>query len=249
MTPEVLAFAAERLGADAEGVLARLAGRRARALTKHERVTLLVAARSPVPPGLRLIDPSWIEAGLAGLPPRARAALDAPSSPVDVWLARWATSALPPMPLQPTTELDRLVGHEVREDRGHGVRHATALAWLLEIAEDQLAFALGEAYRPLARGHADEVFARIARPPRAGNLGSRRAAIERVRMLAPDDDRRFLRLGCRALAPHLATNRLAQLQISRSLPRHLGLLVEQELVAFSALPLDQVPAWPALVAR
>jgi hypothetical protein len=225
VTPELFALAAERLGAEAEGVLARLAGGRARALTKHERAALLVGARSPVPPGLRMIHPTWIEAALEGLPARARAALDGATTPTDVWLGRWVTAELPPM-TNPDVPLER--------------------AWLLGIGADQLAFALGAHARQLPQLAA--AHARIAKPPRAGHLGPQRAAIERARGLSLDDDRTVIRVACRALAPHLATNRLAQLQLSRAWDIASGRIIEHELAASADVSLDQVPAWAALVA-
>lgn len=228
MSPELLALAAERLGDDAAAVLSRLAGRRARTLPKQERAALLVAARSPIPPGLRMIHPSWIEAALETLPARARATLDGASTPADVWLARWVTASLPAMtnpevPLEP--------------------------AWLLGIGADQIAFALGShagaAAQQLPQLAAAQ--ARIAKPPRIGNLGPQRAAIERVRGLALDDERAIMRVACRALAPHLATNRLAQLQLSRAWDVTRGRVIEQELAAYADVSLDQVPTWAALV--
>jgi hypothetical protein len=66
--------------------------------SKQERARALAIARSPVPVGLRAIHPSWIEHGLEGLPPRARAVIaSVPATPTDVWLARWATAHLPSM--------------------------------------------------------------------------------------------------------------------------------------------------------
>ena len=70
--------------------------------SKQDRARALAIARSPVPVGLRAIHASWIEHGLEGLPPRARAAIaSVPSTPTDVWLARWATAQLPSMIVEP----------------------------------------------------------------------------------------------------------------------------------------------------
>ena len=70
--------------------------------SKHDRARALAIARSPVPVGLRAIHPTWIENGLDGLPPRARAAIASiPATPTDVWLARWATADLPSMIVEP----------------------------------------------------------------------------------------------------------------------------------------------------
>jgi hypothetical protein len=78
--------------------------------SKQDRARALAIARSPVPVGLRAIHASWIEHGLEGLPPRARAAIaSVPATPTDVWLARWATAQLPSMIVEP--ELAARVGH------------------------------------------------------------------------------------------------------------------------------------------
>lgn len=70
--------------------------------SKQDRARALAIARSPVPVGLRAIHASWIEHGLDGLPPRARAAIaSVPANPTDVWLARWATAQLPSMIVEP----------------------------------------------------------------------------------------------------------------------------------------------------
>jgi hypothetical protein len=62
-------------------------------LDKRERAAWLVALRAPVPPGLRLVDPSW----LSHLTPREREAIDSPTTPANVWLARAALAHIPPM--------------------------------------------------------------------------------------------------------------------------------------------------------
>lgn len=100
------------------------------------------------------------------------------------------------------------------------------LAWLVRIGTEQIAFALG-------------------RSTKAG-LGPRRAAIERCKDAKLDDELSIVRVACRALAPHLATNRLAVLQLTRAQPRPIGLVIERELLAHSEVSLDQVPTLDAL---
>jgi hypothetical protein len=110
---EALAVAARRLGGDRDGVLARLGGAlgvEARAAVvrastfdagkqKLRRAEVAVLARAPLPPGLRGVHPTWIEAALAELPPRARTALaNGGGDATDVWLARWATATFVAMP-------------------------------------------------------------------------------------------------------------------------------------------------------
>ena len=243
MVGDALAVAALRLGDAGAGVLARLAGpighvtREAAAelarldagARKRRRAEVVAATRHPVAAGLRGVDASWIEAALAELPPRARAALaTAVVDPVDVWLARWATAALPPATA--------------------ATRDAPALLqWLTDIGADQFAFALGEQARALPALAA--ACARIAKPPRAGQLGPQRAALARCRDVSLDDEFAFVRVAGRALAPHLAADQLARLQLIRSLPRALGVVVERELRAHAATSFDQCPAWAALDAR
>jgi hypothetical protein len=102
------------------------------------------------------------------------------------------------------------------------------LAWLVRIGRSQIAFALGQSAPP--------------------NLGPRRAAIERCRDAKLDDELSLVRVACRALAPHLAANRLGVLQLTRAQPRPIGLVIERELLANAEVPLDQVPPWASLVA-
>lgn len=241
MIAEALALAAERLGEAAPGVLARLGGPLGHAtrtchteLTgldpasrKRRRAELTSGLRAPVPAGLRRLHPSWLEAVLGELPPRARIAVATPSTdPVDVWLARWATAALPPL-------------------RGGDVRDA--LGWLTDVGADQLAYALGEQARAVPALSAARV--RVHEPPRVGQLGPRRAAIARCRGISLDDDLALVRIACRALAPHLATNRLAAVELIRTLPRPIGLVVARELAAHAATSFDECPTWAALDAR
>lgn len=102
------------------------------------------------------------------------------------------------------------------------------LAWLVRVGRAQIAFALGQSTSP--------------------NLGPRRAAIERCRDANLADELSVVRVACRALAPHLAANRLAVLQLTRAQPRPIGLVIERELLANAEVPLDQVAPWDALVA-
>lgn len=249
---EALAVCAERLGTDATGVLARLGGPigdAARAASRelaalppdqrrHRRAEIRAHARSPVPQGLRAIDPSWIEAALEPLPVRARTALASPTDdPIDVYLARLATASLPPMPVTQRTPFEHLIA-------GDG---AAVLARIAAIGADQLAFALGApaTTQPILAAAA----ARITTPPRLTNLGSQRAAIGRARGISLDDvPAALVTIAARALAPHLSTDPLAHLQLTRRLPRPLGLLVERELVAHAASPLAHAPTWAALLA-
>jgi hypothetical protein len=239
-----LAVAAERLGRDASAVLSRLAaplGHEARdalaalavldpAARTRRRAELAATARTPLPSGLRAVHPSWLEAALADMPARARTALATSSTdPVDVWLARWVTAALPPMPAE------------------QGWLPADPLAWLSSIGADQLAFALGEPARAMPALAA--AWERIQKPPRKGQLGPTRAALARCRGVSLDDDLALPRLAARALAPHLAADPLAQLQLIHSVPRPIGLVLARELAAHAGTPVDQAPAWPALVAR
>ena len=102
------------------------------------------------------------------------------------------------------------------------------LAWLVRIGGALIAFALGQSAAP--------------------NLGPRRAALERCKDAKLDDELSVVRVACRALAPHLAANRLAVLQLTRAQPRPIGLVIERELLANAEVPLDHVPTWDALVA-
>jgi hypothetical protein len=223
---EALALAAEILGDDAPRVLARLRGlapaaERSGPVTRAE---VLAVARAPVPASLRHVHPTWIEHALAALPERARTVLaSGVDDAVDVWLARWATAALPP-----TGDRD-------------------ALEWLTSIGTDQYAFALGEQARALPALAA--AVDRIAKPPRAGELGPKRAAIERCSDISLDDDLAFVRVACRALAPHLAADQLVLVQLIRSLPRVHGLVVARELALHARASIDRCPSWAALTAQ
>lgn len=234
MLGDAVAIAAERLGEDAACVLARLAGplgheaREAAArlgrLSEGARLRrqrdVATTVRAPVPTGLRDVHPSWTEQALEPLPVQTRAVLAiGATGPVEVWLARWATAEAPPVP------------------HGDG---RDPVRWLSNIGADQFAHALGEA----ARGAAGLVEAceRITQPPRAGELGPKRAALARCRGVSLDDELAFVRVGTRALAPHLATDQLACLQLLRKLPQAIAIVVERELRVHATTSVELCPS-------
>ena len=234
-------------------VLARLGGplgeaARAAIAARADRATRArwaAAARTPVPAGSRGVHPSWIEAGLAGMPERARAAVAAGGGDaVDTWLARRATAAIPPMPAIAATRVTS-VDSATRVDAG------TLEDWLADAGADQLALALsaggaGAVAAAAARvGERLRIAAvRIAVAPRAGALGPVRAAIERCRV--DFDGAALVRIGARAIAPYM--DALARLQIMHRLPRPLGLRVGHELAAGAWGAVGDAARWCALVA-
>lgn len=236
-------------------VLARLAGsigeaaRAANAIgyDHKQRMRWASSARTPVPAGLRGVHGSWVEAGLEGLPARARGAVASGGGIVaaDAWLARWATSAIPPMLAVDATERwPSSIDAAVRLDA------ARLRAWLERVGADQLALALGaaggdavaSAVRVVGPTLRDAVV-RIAKPPRLGALGSARAAIARSRVEL--DDRALVRIGARAIAPYV--DALARLRLMHRLPRAIGLAIGEALM-FHGAPLSDAPRWTALAA-
>ncbi|MBS1120343.1 MAG: hypothetical protein H6Q90_2571 [Deltaproteobacteria bacterium] len=152
------------------------------------RARMLAGATAPLPTGIRGAHPSWIEAGLVGLPERARHAIASGTlTAVDVWLARWACAEIPPLP----ATSDRPVGSVYDAIRLPGDK---LVAWLSEIGADQLAFALRaagpDALARVAASAPDRALgarlavaaARLDRPPRLDALGPVRAAIARCRL-------------------------------------------------------------------
>lgn len=229
------------------GEAARAAYDRLAALTpdarRDKRRTWAVASRAPVPPGLRGVDPSWIEAALAGLPPGTRDAIaTGGTTELEVWLARWACAAIPPMsPIDPALLRPR--------ERADVARLAPAAlhGWLEDIGADQLAFALGSHAADAAKVFGDRLTlaaARIGKAPRAGALGQRRAAIDRARV--EPDPVALLKIGARALAPH--TDTLIRRQLVHRLPRPIGLAVARELRRYVGTPVDDAPTLAAVFA-
>jgi len=210
---------------------------------RDKRRTWSAASRAAIPPGLRGIDPTWIEAALAEVPAGARAALAAgASTETEVWLARWACSSLPPMGvIDPKLVWPRELSDVSR-------LAAPALhAWLEEIGADQLAFALGAHATNAASVFGARLLvaaARIGVAPREGALGQRRAAIERARV--DPDPLALVKIGARALAPH--TDPLLRRQLVHRLPRPVGLVVARELRVYARTSADDAPALAAVFA-
>jgi hypothetical protein len=237
--PEVLAKLAGPVGDD---VRAAASARPDRATRAHWAAT----ARTSVPAGIRGVHPSWIEAGLLGLPERARAAVaSGGGDPVDTWLARWATAGIPPMPAITAPRVTSI-------DSATRVDAITLAHWLESVGADQLALALTAAGEEAIAAAAERVgdrliaaAARIARAPRVGALGPVRAAIERCRVVR--DGSALHRIGARAIAPHLE-DALARRQIMHRLPRPLGQIVADELAAAHHTTLGDAPRWVALTA-
>ena len=234
-------------------VLGRLGGPlgdavRAAAAARADRATRAAWGahlRAPVPAGIRGAHASWIEAGLAGLPERARASVaSGGGDAVDTWLARWATAAIPPLPAVTDARV-------TSPDSAARVDAATLEAWLADAGADQLALALGAAGGDAVAAAASVVgdrlraaAARIAVAPRVGSLGPVRAAIARCRVEL--DDRALLRIGARAITPHLSA--LARLRIVHRLSRPLGLVIAAELASAARAGIGDAPRWEALVA-
>lgn len=228
-----------KLGADAQGVLARIGGElgeHARAATaalaklearaqQAERARWMAVARIAVPEGFRLIHPTWIEAALAELPATARAAVATlGSSPREVWLARTAMAGFVAMPQRRVEEVN--LPAELP-----ALAPAALQAWLERAGADQVARAAqlagGETMQLAERDlELRDARARIARPPRLGQFGSDRAVVDRCTGI-PQDELRLLRLGARAVAAHLSP-RVRQ-QLVQRLPRALGIAVRVEL--------------------
>lgn len=251
MVVRALAVAAYRLGEDALRVLDRVAGplggearAAANELARHDaaaqkrlRAEWAAWARAPVPAGIRSIHPTWLEACVQGLPPRARSAVatSGAGGPVDVWLARWATASFVSMP-----SVDPTAGPRTAKDAGALDRQA-AIAWLQQVGADQCAHALGPTTAALPDAVRD-AGARIALPPRAGHLGPVRAAIERCQLFQGD----LLCIGANAAAPHLSP--VVRRQIVSRMPCETGGKLWHAFETGAGAPLDRCPLWIALTA-
>jgi hypothetical protein len=249
MSGDALAVVAHRLGPDRDRVLARIGGElgaQARAAAavigkldagaqKLARARVMATSRVLWPAGVRAIHPTWIEAALADLPARARTAVaNGQGDAVDTWLGRWALAEFVAMPAV-HTEIVRVPADLP------ALSPEALCAWLERAGADQLARAL-----QLGGGTTDAAWltaaaARIAVPPRLGQLGSDRAIVQRCSKLA-DDDVRLVKIGARTVAPHLDV--VVQRQLVQRLPRALGLVVRTELRAFTRDP--NRASWPAL---
>jgi hypothetical protein len=184
--------------------------------TAAQRASWIAAAQAPIPPGLRGVHPSWIEAALAGLPERARAAFaGGAAGALEVWLVRWACAELPPLPAL----------REIGDPRSIGdvVAMAQLAVWLDAVGRAQLAYA-----------------ASLAHPgaPRRDELGPARVVIARCR----GGD--ATTIAARALAPHC--DAIAARQLAVRLPREIGIAIECELLAHARDPVAHAPAWHAL---
>ncbi len=183
----MIAHALALAGGDLVALLGGPLGDAARAVPRastRERAEMIARLRAPVPEGFRGVHGSWIEAALAELPPRARAAVAAGGGdPVDVWLARWACAHIPPLPpirSQPVRTIDDVIA---LPDPGE---------WLRAVGRAQLDYAMS-----------------LARPgaPRRDELGPARAVIARCH--GGDE----LAIGARTLAPHASPLQRMQLAV------------------------------------
>lgn len=231
MIGEAVAAAAHKLGADGAAVLARLrgvtgTGARTAASTlakldphaaRVQRARWVATARLAAPAGFRAIHASWIEAVLVDRPARTRSAVANGGDAVDLYLARSALAGFVAM----STAVSRAtVPAELP-----GLEPDALRAWLERAGADQLARAAelaGGDVLVLAEREPALVAAldRIARPPRVGQLGSDRAVVKRCAGIA-NDDVRLVRLGARAVAPHL--DALVRRQLVQRLPRELSI--------------------------
>ena len=242
---EVLARLGGRIGDAAREAAAELA-ELATAERRRTRAKILAEARAPVPAGIRGVDPTWIEAGLAGLPARARAAVaNGGGDPIDTWLARRACAEIPVLPA-----IDANLRRAKSIDDAIRLSPSALTTWLAEVGTDQLALALRSAGRQALLAIATTVpavataAARIDRPPRFGALGTPRAAIARARDLDVASPDGLMLIGARTLAPH--TDAFARRQLAVRLPRPRGLALLAELTRFSRAPILDTATWAAL---
>jgi hypothetical protein len=268
-----IAVAAHRLGADRDGVLARLGGAigedtRAHAATlaalpatesRRRRAEWSARVRVPVVAGLRGVHASWIEAALAELPERARIVLAGGSGDPGSGLPRTFDSAPRDIPTTQIRGVDvwlaRWVtaGFVALEPTSSRLRVPAdlatlapdaALAWLAEIGIDQIAIAVGAAPIAPVLGPAFEAAKRrVTEPPRKGALGTQRQALERCAGVAASSLEGRALVGARTIAPHVPP--LVRVALALRLAKPLG---ERILAALVEGAPRSSPSWPALVA-
>jgi hypothetical protein len=177
------------------------------AASRDDRARGLAELRAPVPASLRAVHPSWIEAGLADLPWRARDVLAGGAhTPAEVWLARWACAELPPLP--PLRDLAR------PESLADAIAMVRLADWLAAIGRAQLAYAASLA---------------VPGAPRKDELGPARAVIARCRGTVDP-----LVIGARTIAGY--TDVISARQLAVRLPRALALEAELAAHATGAAP-------------
>ena len=255
--PRVLAHIAGPIGDAARAALAALPPDRKGA--KAQRAAWAARARTPIPTGLRGVHPTWIEAGLVGLPARARSDVATGGrDPIGVWLARWACAQIPPLPSMRTESKRIPLGHPYRAapditprppktiDEALALDGNDLRAWLANVGADQIAaLAIGG---NIAAPPLEHAMARVRLPPRAGALGPMRAILERCTN-ATFDELGLMRIGARAIAPYVALRPLARLVLMCRLPRPTGLAIGDELHAHAGDSIERCPAWVALSAE
>ncbi|HUJ62763.1 MAG TPA: hypothetical protein VLX92_29880 [Kofleriaceae bacterium] len=252
--PAVLARLGGPLGAEA-----RAAARELAALPRGDRARLAAIARAPVPQGLRGAHGSWIEAALAELPARARAAVAAGGGDavdggglsaggsgaegrrgsVDGGGLSAAGSGAEGRRGSIDTWLARWACAAIPPLPPVRDRAPRSLDDVVALPGDRLLAWLG------AVGRAQRAYAISLAAPgavRRDELGAARAVIARCRPEGSSD----LAIGARAIAPHVAASPIAARQLAVRLPRELGLAIEAELLAHASDPIEHAPRWTAL---
>ncbi len=210
--------------------------------SRAKRAAWLAAARVPIPAGLRGVDASWIAAVIARvahtdgpLGTRVRRVIaEGPTTAGDVWLARWLCAEFPAMPV-----VDANLARPRSIVDATRMTAAALRAWLEDVGADQIAFAVGKAATAMS-SRLGAAAVRIAQAPRAGEMGERRAAIERARIVI--DETALLRVGARAIAAYAGP--IERRMIAYRLPRDVGVMDELEAFAGSV----GAPSWRALAA-
>lgn len=230
-----LAIAARRW--DAAATLARLGGDASAAETEP----IVDEAR---PRHWRGCDPSWLDAAVADLDPRAQAiVLGERDDPLARHLARRALGHLVAMPaLGPArgaVELPRLNGRALARTLAVLGRRQLAHA-LAAAAPDELA-ALARRLPWGGELTAEVVAVRSLGAAVDDELGSRRSAARRTQGLTWREPGAAVTAGARALAPRLVAAPEVVAQLAQRLPRPIGLAVAAELTGpFARSPADGV---------